>query len=150
MLNRTYRILKYIYKHPRITKARLLEKFRDFEKYQSCISEYVIVENENRDRESEIMEKLILKAGELGLSIGEQCEYINANMPEDIDNPVYNSLIFYSTNNLFQLEIERRRHDARMFWVPYIITTIMAIIAAAPTIHKIFKFIFQIFLKCFS
>lgn len=147
MLNRTYRILKYIYKHPRITKAKLLEKFRDFEKYQSCISEYVIVENESKDREYEIMEKLILKAGELGLSIGEQCEYVNANMPENLDNSVDNSLIFYSANNLFQLEIERRRRDARMFWVPYTITTVIAIISAAPTIYEIFNFILQLFLK---
>lgn len=145
MLNRTYRILKYIYKHPKITKAKLVEKFRDFEKYQSCISEYVIVENENRDKESEIREELVLKASELGLSIGEQCEYINSNMPENIDNSIDNSLIFYSTNNLFQLEIEHRRHDARLFWIPYSITTIIAAVAAAPTIYKIFNFICNLF-----
>ena len=60
MLKQQYRILKYIYKNPEITKSALLQKFSDFEKHERSISEYVQVTNKNKDIVEET--KLKLKA----------------------------------------------------------------------------------------
>lgn len=127
MVKQQYRILKYIYKNPRITKSSLLKKFYDFEKYKASISEYVHEENENKDIESKIRDSLIADTNGKGMSMSEIENYVKNNMPEDIQNIIDNSLIFFSTNLKFQEYFEKKRHDTLLFWLPYTITTIIAI-----------------------
>ena len=59
MLNKSYKILKYIYRNPNITKEKVLKKFPEFMKYENCISEYVIVTDNNVDVVGKYEEKLI-------------------------------------------------------------------------------------------
>lgn len=127
MLKRQYRILKYIYKNPEIKKSELMQKFSDFEKYEKSISEYVLVTDKNFDVESEIREKLSCEAMQKHMNNSEISEYINQNIPKDIQNTTNNSLIFFSANLKFQEELENRRRNAFLFWFPYSITTIIAI-----------------------
>lgn len=146
MLNREYRILKYIYKHPKITKLKLLQKFHDFEEYQTSISEYVFEENKNKDDISETRDCLVNQALDAEMSIGEISEYVKKNMP-DIENIVDNSLIFFSTKKSFKEYLEKRRHDRWLFLFPYAITTMISFISASPTIYKIIKFVINFFTK---
>lgn len=147
MLKQQYRILKYIYKNPEIKKSELLQKFPDFEKHERGISEYVYVTNKNKDAVSEIEEKLFKEASEKHLPILESSEYVDKNMPKDIQNITDNSLITYSTKLNFQEYLENKRHDEFVFWLPYAITTFIALVSAAPTIYKIVIFIYELFQK---
>lgn len=126
MLNKTYKILKYIHKNPKIKKSDLLMKFSDFEKYQNCISEYVIVTDDNINLEKVEEETLIIEANQLGLSIGETSDYIKNNKART-ENSINNSLILYSTNLNFNEYFEKKKHDAWLFWFPYTLTTFIAI-----------------------
>lgn len=147
MLKQQYRILKYIYKNPETKKSKLLQKFPDFEKYERSISEYVYVTSKNNNTVSEIEEKLFNEANEKHLSILESSEYVRNNMPKDIQNITDNSLITYSTKLNFQEYLESNRHDEFVFWLPYTITTFIALVSAAPTIYKIVMFICELFQK---
>lgn len=126
MLKKTYKILKYIYKNPNISKSELEKKFSDFEKYQSCISSYVSVNDTNEDIEEETRSKLNLECQKLGLKIGESAEYVSKHMA-NVQNITDDSLIFYSTNLTFDEYYEKRKHDTWFFWFPYTITTLIAI-----------------------
>lgn len=126
MLNKSYKILKYIYRNPNITKEKIVKKFPEFEKYKKCISEYVLVTDNNVDIVEKYEEKLIMEAGQLNLNISEMSAYIEENMP-DVKNVIDNNLILYSTNLKFDEYYEKKRHDAWLFWFPYIITTLIAI-----------------------
>lgn len=128
MLKKSYKILKYIYKNPTISKGKICEKFSDFERYESTILDYVIIEDNNVDIEQESIEKLILEADEKGMKISEQTDYITENM-KDIENVYDEELVLYSTNLKFNEYREKKKRDAWLFWVPYTITTIIAIIA---------------------
>ena len=146
MLKETYRILKYIYKNPQITKSELLAKFPDFEKYKSTIKPYTIKDDKNEDKEANAELKLIQEASAQHLSNINVEKYVKKNMP-DVKNITDNSLICYSTNFVFEEYMERRRHEAWLFWFPYTITTIIAVISATPTIWKIICFICELFSK---
>ncbi len=128
MLNKSYKILKYIYRNPNITKEKVLKKFPEFMKYEKCISEYVIVTDNNVDIVEKYEEKLIMEADQLNLNISEMSSYIERNMP-DIKNVIDDRLILYSTNLKFDEYYEKKKHDAWLFWFPYIITTLIAIAA---------------------
>lgn len=144
MLNREYRILKYIYKNPKITKSKLLQKFHDFEEYETSISEYVFEESKNIDNVSETRGFLINKAVDSKMPIREVSKYVDANMP-DVENIIDNSLIFFSAKKSFKEYLEKRRHDRWLFLFPYAITTMISIISASPTIYKIIKFMLKFF-----
>lgn len=128
MLKTTYKILKYIYKHPSTTRATLLNNFSDFKTYENTINDYVTKVDKNRDLEQEAVEKLFEEASRLNMPIGEQSEYVRNHMP-DIQNVTDNSLISYSTNLNFEEHLEKRRHDRWLFWFPYIVTTVIAIVS---------------------
>lgn len=147
MLKQQYQILKYIYKNPEITKSALLQKFSDFEKHERSISEYVQVTDKNTDVEAEIREKLFIETSEKHMTNIEASEYVEKHMPKNIENITDNSLITYSAKLNFQEYLESKRHNAVLFWLPYAITTFIALISAAPTIYKIIMFIFSLFEK---
>lgn len=128
MLNKSYKILKYIYRNPNITKEKVLKKFPEFMKYENCISEYVTVTDNNADVVGKYEEKLIMEADQLNLNRSEMSSYIERNMP-DIKNVIDDRLILFSTNLKFDEYYEKKKHDARLFWFPYIITTLIAIAA---------------------
>lgn len=128
MLNKSYKILKYIYRNPNITKEKVLKKFPEFMKYENCISEYVIVTDNNVDVVGKYEEKLIMEVDQLNLNISEMSSYIERNMP-DIKNAIDDRLILFSTNLKFDEYYEKKKHDAWLFWFPYIITTLIAIAA---------------------
>lgn len=128
MLKKSYKILKYIYKNPAISKMKVCHKFPDFEKYEHTISSYVIIADNNVDVEQEYEEKLMLEANEKGLNLSEQAAYIRENM-KNIENIYDKELVLYSTNLKFDEYREKKGHDMWLFWVPYTITTIIAIIA---------------------
>lgn len=144
MIKQHYKVLKYIHRHKKISKAELLKKFPFFESCLTYISEYVYVEDENEKNQNAIKDSLVIKAKELNLNIGQTSEYINANMPE---LPYDDSLVFYFTKLSFQEYLEKKRHDAWLFWFPYTITTIIAAISAIPTVVKIIEYISGLFLK---
>lgn len=125
MLNKTYRILKYIHKNPMITKSELLTKFSDFEKYEKTIEAYVTKENANKDVENDTKSDLLWQAAQLKIPVGEQENYLNEHMP-DVHTSIDNSLITYSTNFTFEEYFEKKRHNALLFWLPYGITTFIA------------------------
>lgn len=147
MLKQQYRILKYINKNPEITKSELLHKFPDFEKYEQSISEFVFLNNSNKDIIKETRERLVHEADEKGLRVSQISDYVRKNMPENIQNITDNSLITYSTKLNFQEYLESKRNKAVLFWLPYAITTFIALISAAPTIYKIIIFICNLFEK---
>lgn len=127
MLKKTYKILKYIYKNPNISKSELEKKFSDFGKYQSCISSYVSKTENNVDIERKTEEELIEEAYKLGLNNTELAKYVKEHTPDNVQNITNNSLIFYSTNLTFEEYNEKRKHDTWLFWFPYTITTLIAI-----------------------
>lgn len=147
MLKRQYRILKHIYKHPEITKSALLQKFPDFQKHEKSISEYVQVTDKNKDIVSETQEMLHYEASKKHMTVSEQTMYVNKNMPKNIQNTIDDSLITYSAKLNFQEYLENKKHKAFLFWLPYIITTFIALISAAPTIYKIIIFILNLLQK---
>lgn len=128
MLNKLYKILKYIYHNPNITKEKVLIKFPEFMKYENCISEYVIVTDNNVDIVGKYEEKLILAAEQLNINMSKIPSYIEENMPE-IKNVIDDTLILYSTNLKFDEYYEKKKHDAWLFWFPYLITTLIAVAA---------------------
>lgn len=80
------------------------------------------------DIEQESIEKMILKADEKGMKLSEQADYITENM-KDIENVYYEELVPYSANLKFNEYREKKKRDTWLLWVPYTITTIIAIIA---------------------
>ena len=128
MLKKSFKILKYIYKNPGVTKERLVQRFPEFDKYRKFISDYVIVEDKNINIESEYEEKLLLEAQKKNLNISETAEYVNNNML-DILNAIDDKQIFYSVNLNFNEFYEKKKHEACLFWFPYIITTLIALFA---------------------
>lgn len=109
MLQKTYKILKYIYKNPNISKSELKKKFSDFEKYQSCISSYVSKTNNNVDIERKTEEESIEEAHKLGLSNAELAKYVKEHTPDNVQNITDNSLIVYSTNLTFDEYHEKKK-----------------------------------------
>lgn len=128
MLNKSYKILKYIYHNPNITKEEILKKFPEFEKYKNCILEYVLVADNNIDIVGTYEEKLFKEADRLNLNVSEKSSYIEENMPDE-ENVIDNKLILYSTNLKFDEYYEKKIHDAWLFWFPYTVTTLIAIAA---------------------
>lgn len=97
-------------------------------KYENCISEYVIVTDNNVDIVGKYEEKLILAAEQLNINMSKIPSYIEENMP-DIKNVIDDTLILYSTNLKFDEYYEKKKHDAWLFWFPYLITTLIAVAA---------------------
>lgn len=128
MLEKTYKILKYISKRPNTTKQELTKKFSFFENYKNTILDYVYIVDKNVDFVQQNEEKLISEAEQQGLCISEISKYVNERM-SDVKSETDDELIFYSTNLKFEEYCERKRQNALMFWVPYIITTVIAIIS---------------------
>lgn len=126
MLKKTYKILRHIHRNPNITKEKLNKNFADFEKYHNTISDYVNVVDENIDYEQLCEEKYILDAEKRELNISESAKYVENKM-QGIKNVTDDTLIYYSTNLKFDEYCEKKRHDALLFWVPYTITTVLAI-----------------------
>lgn len=122
MLKKTYKILKYIYKNPNISKPELEKKFSDFEKYTGCISAYVAKTDKNVNH----LDKFVEEAQKLGLTNGELNQYVSEHMAsvQDADDDL---LILYSTNLKFDEYREKKKHDTLLFWFPYTITTLIAI-----------------------
>lgn len=131
MVNRQRKILKYIYKHPRSTHSTLLRKFPDFTDYTGISPEYLIIQDEYVDAEQAWEQKLSAEASKKRLSIAETQEYIQSHIPKDklisVADP--DDYKFYSTNLAFQEYLEKRRHEAVLFWVPYILTTLIAAVS---------------------
>lgn len=126
MLKRTYKILKYIHKNPNISKSKLLKKFSDFEKYQNTVSEYIVMTDTNKFFEQDKTENLIIEAEQLGLNMLEVSDFIKNHSKESTISHD-DSLVFYSTNLKFDEYLENKKHKDFLFWVPYTITTILAI-----------------------
>lgn len=135
MIKKVYTILKYVHKNPNISKNELLSKFPNFGKYEHCISEYVCIDDNNVDIMSEVREKLIVEATALGLNSSEIAEYERTHM-QNIQNVTDDNLIVYSTNLKFDEYMEKHKHDILLFWLPYSITTLIAIASLIAQILK--------------
>lgn len=110
MRTREYRVLKYIKKHPKVTKEKLYKKFDFLKDDYKYVSEYV---------------------------------YISDLQPDVVDGVVTYSWVAvdtstYELNHLGEEQLERKQHDACLFWFPYIITTIIAL---ASVVIQILNFI---------
>lgn len=102
MLKIEYKILKYIYKHGRVPKNKLSSKFKkhNIELILLDIAEYV-----NTDIKTMI--------------------YDDDGNPTLEYSPTPESL--YRLNKSGNEYVERRKHEFRMFFFPYLITTAIAI-----------------------
>lgn len=140
MVNRQRKILKYIYKHPRSTHSTIIREFPDFMEYKDASIEYLIISNEYIDPEKAQEDKLLQEASKLRISIPETYKYVEEHMPKDklVSVPDPSDHKFYSTNLKFQEYLEKRRHEAFRFWIPYGLTTL---IAALSVIFEILNFI---------
>lgn len=140
MVNRQRKILKYIYKNPGITRSAILRQFPDFAEYEFTFSEYISVKDNYVDPEKEWEDKLYNEAIKLGIPYNDRREYIDSHMPKDkiTSVPDPDDHKFYSTNLAFQEYLEKRRHEAVLFWIPYGLTTL---IAALSVIFEILNFI---------
>lgn len=120
MTNRVYKILKYIHKHPKISRKNLVGKFPDFVSYS--LAPYITIDNqieiEKSREETELMSETV------SLTMAEMADYIKAHksvIKED------DSRIFYSTNHKFQEYYEARKRKTRSVWVSFFVTTFIAI-----------------------
>lgn len=131
MVNRQRKILKYIYKNPGVTLSTILREFPDFKKYETASLDYLSIDNKYIDPEKAQEDKLLQEASKLRISIQETYKYVEEHMPKDklISVPDPSDHKFYSTNLKFQEYLENRRHEACLFWIPYVITTAIAIMS---------------------
>lgn len=135
------RILKYIKENPDITKSELLRKFPHFDNIRKDIIHCLDETNKNHDifkeKEDDYNEKLY---------VYQIPEYVSGEIdpPEFIEN---NDNITYRINRAGREYFEKKHHDFWFFILPYGITTFIALISAAPTIYKIFKFICNLFVQ---
>lgn len=131
MVKRQRKILKYIYKHPDTTLSVILREFPDFEKYESASKDYLSIANRYVDIKGELERQLYIEAENNGVPYEERQNYIDSHMPLDkvTSVPDENDYKFYSTNLNFQEYLENRRHEACLFWIPYVITTAIAIMS---------------------
>lgn len=119
MRTRDYKVVRYIKHHPGITKESLYKKFNflNAETYK-YIKDYIDIEHPEPE--------------------------LNDN-----GNPTGNWVVgessTFSINHFGEEILEKRRHDKWLFWFPYIVTTIIALISAAPTIYKIINYFCRIF-----
>ncbi len=117
MRTRDYRVLKYIKRHPEVTRENLYKKFDFLEKDYEYVSPYLKIDNKQRIVED-------------GMDTGKE-EVVGSST--------------YVLNHAGYEKLEKKRHDTWLFWFPYVITTIIATISATPTIVKIVKFICNLF-----
>lgn len=119
MLKRELKVLKYVKKHPGVTRKVLYEKFPFLEYQYAHIQKYL--------------------------------------MPDDKSPTLFNEegTIKYQ---FFDVSSYRLSHEGEQFFqdksdkfwsfiLPYGITTFIALVSAAPTIYKIFKYICDIFVQ---
>lgn len=119
MLKREIKILKYIKRHPNVTRKTLFCKFPNFGKdynHMKCCF----------DAEGD--EPIIVD----GVDTGET---------QLTDKSTYR------LNYKGEQFLEERSDKFWSFILPYGITTFIALISAAPTIYKIFKFICNLFVQ---
>lgn len=119
MLKRELKVLKYVKKHPDVTRKVLYEKF-PFLEYNYCyIRKYLMP-----DGEEPVFHN--------GYDTGEK---------QLTDNSTYR--LSHEGEQFFQ----DKSNKFWSFILPYGITTFIALISAAPTIYKILKFICNLFTK---
>lgn len=128
MLKKSYKILKYIYKNPNISKSELLRKFPDFEIYAQCVSAYVYKIDNNQNIVRDIEDQTCFEMANKGYNLSEISDYISKSA-SNMQNITDSNLITYSTNFKFEDYFEKRKHEKWFFWLPYSITTFIAIIS---------------------
>lgn len=117
MLKREIKVLKYVKKHPNVTRRVLYLKFPFLKDDYCYVDQYLIPDGE---------EPIVLNGMETG-------EY------QLTDDSTYR--LSHTGEKFFQDKSDK-------FWsfiLPYGITTFIALVSAAPTIYKIFKFICGLF-----
>lgn len=119
MRTRDYKVLKYVKKHPEVTRENLYKKFDFLNSDYRYVADCLIIENQQPAFENG------LPTGRWGV----------------VDNSTYR------LNHFGYEQLEKKQHDAWLFWFPYAITTIIAAISAAPTAVKITEYVFDLFLK---
>lgn len=117
MRTRDYRVLKYVKRHPEVTKRNLYEKYDFLEKDYKYIGDFLCIENQEPEVDN-------------GMPTGKWLI---------VDTSTY------VLNHAGYEQLEKKRHDTWLFWFPYAVTTIIAAISAAPTVVKIVKFICNLF-----
>ena len=119
MLKRELKVLKYVKRHPDVTRKVLYEKFPFLKDDYHYVQQHLAAEGE---------EPIFYN----GLETGEY---------QLTDNSTYR--LSHEGEQFFKDKSDK-------FWsfiLPYGITTFIALISAAPTIYKIFKFIYNLFVK---
>lgn len=124
MLKSSYKMFKYIRKKGRITETSLSAKFPDFMELLHNNSCYYRKEDKNDEIFSEIETKLAQKTNELRMNATESSDYIHSHMPELSNNP---ELVTYEVTDKFLEFYEQKKEKLLLFWLPYSITTAIAI-----------------------
>lgn len=124
MLKEHYKALNYIRRKNKVTETELYQKFPEFKDYSCKISSFYNKEDNNAKIYSEIEEKLVLKTSELNMTMAESSEYIHTHMPELKHN---SDLVTYQVSDNFLEFYEQKREKLLLFWLPYSITTLIAI-----------------------
>lgn len=132
------KILKYLKKKKKVNEKQVTEKFPDFDENYWFISTYI----DKVDLSQKDFDDLMVEFN--------QKRFVDKTIPEDAEPPEYQpntERIFYQLSREGHEYFYKKRHDAWLFWFPYIVTTLISIVAAAPTIYKIFKFISGLFIQ---
>lgn len=142
MVNRQRKILNYIHKYPGITRSAILRAFPDFKEYESISLEYLDIQNEYVDPEEYWELRLSYEASKNNITAGQTPEYIKSHMPENIfmSVPDPDDKKLYYTNLKYQEYIEKQFRENFIFWVPYGLTTFLAL---ASLVFQILNFIFK-------
>lgn len=99
MRTRDYKVLKYVKRHPEVTKKKLYEKYSFLESDYRYISVFLYIENQEPEFDN-------------GMPTGRWIVTDNST---------------YALNHSGYEQLEKKRHDTWLFWFPYIITTLIAI-----------------------
>lgn len=147
MLKYKCRVLKYIRRHPKINKADLLKKFPDFENCLPEICDYLDIEDENHLIEQAEEIRVTTEADKFCKTVSEKSEYMSANRIEyDYDD----SIVFYSTNKLFNEACEQKKEKLRksifkafISFLKFIITYSLGIASGLVIAYLMHKFGWQ-------
>ncbi len=102
MRKREYKVLKYVKRHPGVTKQRLYSKFPFLEDDFHYINDYFWIDDLEKD----------------------VCNGLETGTSHVVDTSTYR------LKHKGYEEIEKKRHDKWLFWFPYAITTIIAATSA--------------------
>lgn len=120
MLKREHAILKYIKKNQPVSEKDLRDKFTNFDLCITYISSFIVKRDTDEAKRQEDMIKFF--DSQRDVPVGKVKEYVS-------DLPINQHHILYTLSHCGEEYFEKKTHDAWLFWFPYAVTTIIAMVA---------------------